>query len=446
MDLSKATLYELKKSFSKADILAAIASMDDASAKAILYDWKFWARPDQIMPDHESWFIYLLLTGRGWGKTRTASEWIISRARAGKGPIALVGETVDEVRSVMVLDGPSSIIVNSPPDFMPQYEPSKRKLTWPNGVYAKTYSGDDPGQLRGPQHATTWCDELAKWQYMEEAWDNLIMGLRVGNDPRAIVSTTPRPLKLIKDLYNDPRCHVVSGSTYDNADNLAGRFLEEVKKKYEGTSLGDQELYGKLVWDDEGALWKRTDIDPHRCSPPEAPYYNIVIGLDPNTVGNTNKKTRNDECGIVVACSEKIMGELHGYILKDASVKGGPYIWSQEVKKLMDRYPTSKIVAESNQGGDMITEVLTKYGIPRGKIQLKHHIRSKYDRAQPIAMLAQQGYIHHCGRFDKLEDEMCSFTGDSGEKSPNRLDAAVIALHALTITKKNVVSIGPLGI
>ena len=350
----------------------------------------------------------------------------------------------------MIEGGPSSIMKVSSPDFMPMYEPSKRRLTWPNGVIGIAYTGDEPGQLRGPQHGTIWADELAKWQYAQDAWDNALMGLRVGKDPRFLVSTTPRPIEIIKNLYNDPSVYVVEGSTYDNADNLAGNFLSEMKRKYEGTALGDQEIYGKIVWDDAGALWKRADIDPHRRPAPEAPYHNIIIGVDPNTVGNntSSKKARNDECGIMVACSEKssIDGELHAYLLKDASVSGGPFVWCKEVKKLLDRYPTARIVAESNQGGEMIIEALTKYGIPKFKIELKHHIKSKYDRAQPIAMLAQQGLIHHCGRFDKLEDELCSYTGMSNEKSPNRLDAFVLAVHALLVRKKNITQIGRLGI
>jgi phage terminase large subunit-like protein len=450
MDISSASLHELKKHFSKTEILAAIATMDELSAKALLHDWRFWARPSQIMPEDEPYFGYLLMSGRGFGKTWTGSNWVIERARAGKGPIALMGQTAAEVRDVMIEGGSSSILKVSPPDFTPVYEPSKRRLTWPNGVIAITYTGDEPDQLRGQSYGSGWADELAKWQYAQEAWDNFIMSLRFGKDPRFLVSTTPRPIDIIKNLYNDPRVFNVEGSTYENADNLAPQFLEEVKRKYEGTSLGDQEIHGKIVWDDPGALWKRNDIDPYRTPPPQPPYYNLIIGLDPNTVGNatsnTKKKLRNDECGIILACSEMIQGDLHGYILKDASVAGGPYVWCKEVKKLLDKYPMAKIIAESNQGGEMVTQALMKYGIPRHKVELKHHIRSKYDRAQPIAMLAQQGLIHHCGRFEKLEDEMCSYTGSSNDKSPNRLDAAVIALHGLLVLKKNRVELGKLGL
>lgn len=382
------------------------------------------------MPDDDvRYLVYLALAGRGWGKTRSGASWIIKRAYEGYGPISLIGQTSADVRDVMVENNPSSIMELSPDYFKPIYEPSKRRLTWPNGVTATTFAGDEPDQLRGPQSATIWADELAKWAKAQESWDNAIMGLRISDNPRALVTTTPRPIEIIKDLYNSSTTYVITGSTYENT-SLAKQSIEAMKAKYEGTTLGRQELHGEIIWEDERALWKRSLIDKYRSRLPEDPI-NYVIGVDPSTVG----KKGNDETGISLCCGQIVDGEIHGYILKDNTIAGAPKVWAKEVKDLLEEYPTANIIAESNQGGEMVRETLLQAGIPRVKIQLVHHLKSKYDRAQPVSLISEQGFVHWCGTFEKLEDEMCSWTGDPSEKSPNRLDAVVIALTKILISK-----------
>ena len=424
---------------------AWIESLSDIEAYLLYSDPFFTLREKQIIPDTDPlYFIHMALSGRGFGKTHMGSSWVIKRAYQGYGPIGLIGQTAADVRDVMVENNPSSIMNLSPKEFKPEYEPSKRRLTWPNGVTATTFAGDEADQTRGFNGATVWCDELAKWKYVDEAWSNILMGLRIGDNPRGLITTTPRPIKLIKQLYESETCQTITGSTLENT-NLNDKFKEEILSKYKDTRLGQQEIYGKILWEDELALWKRWFIDDYRRRPlAREEVQNRVIGVDPSTVGSK----RNDETGIVVAASalEKATQELHGYVEEDLTMQGSPAEWAKVVAQAHKKYPEATILAESNQGGEMVKEVLTKYGVPAFKIQLKHHIRSKYDRAKPVSLQAEQGKIHHCGMFPELEDEMCSYTGQPGEKSPNRLDAGVIALHELLIAPQTRWSSSNLGI
>lgn len=393
----------------------------------------FNLREGQIIPSEsgEGFWGTALFPGRSYGKSFALSSWVIRRACLGKGPIALVGETAASVRDVMIEVGDSSIMKLCPDRFMPEYVPSKRRLTFPNGVVCLTYAGVEPDSLRGPQHQSAACDELAKYDYAEDVMSNLSMGMRIGT-PYTAVATTPRPIPIIKRMIEDPSWHVIRGSTFENL-SIPDSFKEQMRKDYEGTALGRQELEGALLMEDENALWQRGFIEPYRVKCAPTSYHNIVIAVDPTTGGGSK---RNDETGIVVACSQLVEGELHAYILEDATMKGTPKEWATKVAELLERYPEANILAESNAGGTMITEVLTKYGIPLFKVQLKHHMRSKYDRAMPVSLFAQKGMIHHCGMFEKLEDELCSYSGSSKEKSPNRLDALVIACHALLVKKR----------
>ena len=426
----KLNLHQLIEKIGHKKVKEWLDSLSEHEAYLLDSDPYFSLREKQLMPDDDiRYFVYLILSGRGFGKTHCGASWVIKRACEGYGPISLVGQTAADVRDVMVEGNPSSIMELSPDYFKPHYEPSKRRLTWPNGVTATTFAGDEPDQLRGPQSATLWADELAKWAKAQESWDNAIMGLRISDNPRALITTTPRPIDIIKNLYKADTTYVVTGSTYENK-SLSGQFLKAIEDKYEGTTLGRQELHGEIIWEDERALWKRALIDKYRSRLPEDPI-NYVIGVDPSTVG----KKGNDETGISLCCGQVLNGEVHGYILQDRTIAGAPKVWAKEVKDLLEEYPTASIIAESNQGGEMVRETLLQAGIPRVKIQLVHHLKSKYDRAQPISLVSEQGFVHWCGTFEKLEDEMCSWTGDPKEKSPNRLDAVVIALTKILITK-----------
>lgn len=386
----------------------------------LCHDWPFFARPAQLPPPGD-WLIWLILAGRGWGKTRTGSEYVIARAGAGHGPIALIGETAADVRDVMIEEGPASILKVSPPWFRPQYEPSKRRLTWPNGVMATAFAGDAPDQLRGPQHATVWADEPAKWRYATEAWDNMEMGLRVGPDPRCIATTTPRPIALIRNLVKDPHVTVTTGSTYDNLANLSPVFAERIRRRYEGTRLGRQELHAELLTDNPGALWSFDLIDEHRTGGTQPAMKRIVIGVDPSGGGN--------EIGIVAA---GLGHDGHGYVLEDRTLEGSPAAWANAVVNLYDALKADRVVAEKNFGGDMVLSTLrtARASLP---VSLVTASRGKQQRAEPVAALYEQGRVHHVGSFPKLEDEMTTWDPDTVDWSPNRLDALVWALTELML-------------
>lgn len=390
-------------------------------AKLLDYCWRFWARPKQLPPAGD-WFVWLLLSGRGFGKTRAGSEWVIDRARNGPfHPIALVGQTKADVRDTMMELGDSSLLKISPSWFMPKYEPSKRRLTWPNGMIAIVYSGDEPDQLRGPQHGSAWVDELAKFKYPQETWDNLVMGLRVGEKPQAVVTTTPRPIPIIKALVADPDTASTVGSTYENLANLSPIFIQQVIRRYEGTRLGRQELHGAILDDVEGALWTRALLEETRVSKyPDL--VRIVVGVDPQ--GST---TSGAETGIVGA---GLGVDDQGYVLDDASLNGTPHEWGSQAVAAMRRLRADRIVAEVNYGGDMVESTIRTVD-ENAPIKLVRATRGKLIRAEPVQALYEQGRVHHVGMFASLEDELCSWV--QGEKSPNRLDAMVWALTELMV-------------
>jgi len=342
--------------------------------------------------------------------------------------IALVGETTADVRKVMV-EGESGILSISPPEFMPDYSPANRQLTWPNGSIALTYNGTQPDQLRGPQHHFAWCDELAKWQYIQSSWDQLQFGLRLGRHPQQVVTTTPRPLELIKKLINDPDTVVTRGRTYDNAANLAGPFLKQIQERYGGTRLGRQELEGELLEDIPGALWQRSNIDRNRR--PEAPteLQRIVVAVDPAT----SSEEGSDETGIVcVGIARDPDGYNRGYVLADRSLRGSPDEWARTAVALYREFEADRIIAEKNQGGEMVESVIraADRNVP---VSLVHASRGKLVRAEPISALYEQNRVHHVGRFDELEDQMCTFSSDYDrtDKSPDRMDALVWGLSFL---------------
>lgn len=395
--------------------------MNDDDVQAMLYDWTFWARDKQIPPNW-AWQIWLILTGRGWGKTRTGAEWVRDQIEnKGRRRIALVGRTTSDVRDVMV-EGESGILAICPPWNRPQYQPTKRRIVWPNGAIATTYSGDRPDQLRGPQHDGAWADELAAWRY-PDSWDQLLFGLRLGIDPQVVVTTTPRPTKLIKRLIKDKRVAVTKGHTLENKANLAPSALRAMLDRYGGTRLGRQELAAEILDDNPDALWKREDIEKARVrSHPDLD--RVIVAVDPAA---TSKESSN-ETGIVVAGIATLGDTVHGYVLDDATLKGRPDVWANAAITAYNVHHGSRIVGEVNNGGEMVEHTLRTVdaSIPYKAI---HASRGKRTRAEPIAALYEQGRIHHVGMFAELEDQLCQWV--PGNDSPDRLDALVWALSEL---------------
>lgn len=384
------------------------------------YQWSFWARDNQLPPDGD-WRVWLLLAGRGFGKSRTGAEWIRSQVETGRyHRLALVARTAADVRDVMI-EGESGILRISPPWFRPKYEPSKRRLTWPNGAVATTYSADEPDNLRGPEHDGAWCDELAAWSY-PDAWDMLMFGLRLGADPRVVVTTTPRPTKLIRELVAAPTTHVTRGRTYDNASNLAPAFMEQIIAKFAGTRLGRQELDAEILDDTPGALWKRDQIEALRVVK-HPDLSRIVVAVDPAVTSNEG----SDETGIIGA---GLGTDQHGYVLEDASLRGSPLAWATAAVTLYYKLQADRIVAEANQGGEMVEHTIHTVD-PNVPVRLVHASRGKYIRAEPVAALYEQARAHHVGTFPAMEDQLCTWT--QGDESPDRLDALVHGLTDLMI-------------
>lgn len=408
------------------------AALSPAEARALLYDWPFWARPAQL-PPQGNWRVWLLLAGRGFGKTRTGAELIRARVAAWSARrLALVAPTAADARNVMV-EGESGILAISPPWDRPRYEPSKRRLTWPNGAIATLYSADEPERLRGPQHDATWCDELGSWRY-PEAWDMLMFGLRLGTDPRVVVTTTPRPTKLIRALIADPTAVVTRGSTYENRANLPPAFLDQIIRKYEGTRLGRQEIEAELLDDVPGALWTRGIIEAVRAH--NAPsLIRVVVAIDPAATSTADA----DETGIIVAGTDE---RAHAWVLADASGRYPPTEWARTAIAAYRAHHADRVVAEVNHGGEMVEATLRVIdpNVPFAAVRAS---RGKVTRAEPVAALYEQGRVHHLGTFPQLEDQMCGFVpaghGDvdlrSAGYSPDRVDALVWALTDLLLER-----------
>lgn len=392
--------------------------------------WRAKARPSQLPPDGD-WNGWLVMAGRGFGKTRTGAEWVKELAEAGQtSRIALVAPTAADARDTMV-EGESGILATASPWCRPEYEPSKRKLTWPNGTLAFTFSSEEADRLRGPQFAAAWADELAAWNEPQASWDMLQFGLRLGTHPRWLVTTTPKPIRLFKELMaREGRDVVVTrGSTYENAANLAGPFLEAIRARYEGTRLGRQELNAELLEDTPGALWSMSAIERGRVAAP--PHLNrIVVAIDP-AVKSTEG---SDETGIVVA---GIAADQHVYVLDDISGRYTPDEWARKAVGAYHRWSADRIVGEVNNGGEMIGNTLrsVERNIPFSAV---HATRGKAVRAEPVSALYEQGKVHHVGTgLAQLEDQLCAFTSDFDRSragySPDRLDALVWAITSLAV-------------
>lgn len=388
----------------------------------LLDEWSVWARDDQIAPPGE-WTTWLVLGGRGAGKTRAGAEWIRGLAERGEaGRIALVGETFGDVREVMI-DGASGLCALGGTN-RPRFEASRKRLLWPNGAVAQAFSASEPESLRGPQFDAAWADELGKWRHAETAWDMLQFGLRLGTRPRQVVTTTPRPVPILKRLLADETTAVTRASTYANRANLADAFFRSVISRYEGTRLGRQELDAELIEDNPDALWSRETIDNARVrAAPEL--VRIVVAVDPPATSGPQA----DECGIVVAA---IADDGRAYVLDDRSMGGlTPLTWASRAAKAFRDHEADRIVAESNQGGEMVSTIMRQV-MPTAPLRLVRATRGKRLRAEPVAALYERGFVSHVGALARLEDQMCDFVPGMG-KSPDRVDALVWALTDLML-------------
>ncbi len=386
--------------------------------------WRLYARPAQLPPDDADWITWLILAGRGFGKTRSGAEWVREEVEQGRrGRLALVARTAADVRDTIV-EGESGILAVSLPKFRPKWEPSKRRLTWPNGAIATTYTADEPDLLRGPQHDGAWADELAAWRY-PEAWDQLQFGLRLGPKPRVVVTTTPRPTKIIRSLIKHPGTRVTRGSTYDNAANLPPSFLDTILRRFKDTRLGRQELFAEILDDAPGALWKRDQIDATRVDKIPPDLVRVAIAIDPAVTVTDD----SDETGIIVG---GVDAAGDGYVFDDLSGKYKPHEWAAKAVGAFRTQRANLIVGEVNNGGDMIEHTIRTVD-QRVPFKAVHASRGKRTRAEPISALYEQGRVHHVGTLPELEDQLCGWDPATVDKSPDRLDALVWLLHELMV-------------
>jgi len=388
------------------------------------------ARPSQ-KPPRGSWRNWLLLGGRGAGKTRAGAEWTrFAVTHAGIGRIALVGPTLGDVREVMI-EGPSGLkSIETIADWYPHYNVSRRRLSWPNGAIAQIFSAEDPDSLRGPQFEAAWCDEIAAWSYGQMVWDTLQMGLRLGRDPRCVATTTPRPVPLIRQLINQEQTIVTRSTTADNRSFLSPGFVDQMQAIYGKSHLARQELYGELIEQAEGALWLRSTLEACRRHRKPSKFEDIIVAIDPPATSGPQA----DRCGIIAAGTVDMAGfERRCFILADASVQGlRPMDWARQAADLARQVGASAIVAESNQGGEMVRSVLVSAGC-RLPVRLVRARLGKRARAAPVAALYARGDVCHLGMFEALEDEMCRFGAEGFAQSPDRLDALVWAVTVLML-------------
>jgi len=408
---------------------AMLGTVRDTTIEEMRTCWWWWERPGQRVPEGD-WQCWLVMAGRGFGKTRIGAEWVRAAAEADGGlRSALVGATIGDARRVMV-EGESGLLAIAPERFRPLWEPSLGRLTWPTGAQAHLYAAGEPEALRGPEHHIAWCDEIAKWANGEETWDNLALTLRLGDRPRVVATTTPRPVALVRRLVAQPGVTITRGSTFDNRAHLAGAFVTAITTQYGGTRLGRQELDGELIGDAEDALWSRALIEGCRVrAAPELA--RVVVGVDPPASAG------GDACGIVAVALGR---DGLGYVIEDASVVGAsPERWARAVAACAARHGADRVVAEKNQGGDMVASVLwaADAGLP---LRLVHASRGKSARAEPVALLYERGKVKHAGAFPALEDELCGLMAGGGYEgpggSPDRADALVWALSELMLTKR----------
>lgn len=401
-----------------------VGGLSDEEAASLAFDWSFWGRPCQFAPDGE-WDHWFFLGGRGTGKTRAGAEWVrwnVNNRTAHR--IALVAPTSGDARDVIV-EGESGIMSVFPFHERPEYEPSKRRITFHTGAIATLFSADEPDRLRGPQHDLAWGEEAAAWKRGEEALDNLLLGLRLGPHPRLLITTTPKPLPWLRALAEQHNTVMTKGSTYDNIAHLAPSFITAVLDRYEGTSLGRQELQGEWLESVEGAFWTMDLIETHRWPAGFTPRkdWRVVVGVDPPSEVTA-------EAGIIVATGPRIPTRgAEAAVLADVSVRGRPEQWGKRAVDAFREFSAERIVVESNQGGDMVRAVIHSID-PDVPVQKVRASKSKGDRAEPVAAKYELGRVHHVGYFPQLESQMVSWT--RGDKiSPDRMDALVHAISDL---------------
>ncbi|HXT08896.1 MAG TPA: terminase family protein [Roseiarcus sp.] len=408
-----------------------LARLTAQEAAELYYDWSLWARPDQIAPEGD-WIYWLILAGRGAGKTRAGAETVRAWARAY--PIVnLIGATRQDAREIMVM-GESGLLAICPPQERPRFARGADRLEWPNGAISQIFSAEEPDRLRGKQHMKLWLDELAAWRD-PDAFDQAMLGLRLGDKPQAVVTTTPRPTRLIKQLLDSADAVVSRGSTFDNARFLADGFLTRIAARFDGRAIGRQELYGEIIEEAPGALWTRALIERQRLpkDTPRADYVEIVIGVDPPA----RSGAKADECGII-AVGRTAAGVIH--VLADLSSQGEtPGEWSARVVSGFRRYEANRIVAEINNGGEMVAQVMRQHD-PNLPVRSVTATRGKFLRAEPIAAAYERGAVFHLGGFEKLEDQLCTLTSDFDSRtagfSPDRADALVWAVADLIAPRR----------
>lgn len=432
MQKSKAALLAL----SAPERLAFVEGLSPNAQAAMPFLFELWAHDGHQLAPDDDWQTWVIMGGRGAGKTRAGAEWVRAQVE-GAGPydegrcrrVALIGETADEVRAVMV-EGESGLLAISPPDRRPLFKISQNKLVWPNGAEARLCSAANPEALRGPQFDCAWSDELAKWRRCREAWEMLQFCLRLGDKPRQIVTTTPRDNRVLLDIMEAKGTVITRAPTWANRAYLADDFVERLQATYGGTALGRQELDGELVREREGALWTRKMIERARLK--EVPELDrIVVAVDPPVTGGA----QSDECGLMVAGVRTDRdGRERVYVLADGSVRGlGPQQWAERALDLYHEHGADRLVAETNQGGDLVEELIRQIE-PTVSYRDVRATRGKRLRAEPVAALYEQGRVHHVGTFRELEDQMCRFVqGRDGGRSPDRLDALVWAVTDLVL-------------
>lgn len=396
--------------------------LSDAELHLLAYDWQSWARPNQLAPEW-GWTTWLILAGRGFGKSRVGAEKVREWVKQGRRHVNFIAATKYDLRHVMV-EGESGILSVCPKDERPVYRSSTSELQWPTGAKSLLFSAEEPDRLRGPQADGIWADEIASWQYDQEAWDMAMFGLRLGTNPQIVATTTPRPTKMIRALMADPTTAVTRGTTYENRSNLAPTFYTQVIKKYEGTRLGRQELNAEVLDDNPGALFKLSDIDGARVTK-LPPLTRIVVAMDPATTSAED----SDEWGIVAAGQDG-RDPAHFYIVADES---GIYTPDEAAKvgvRLYHRLNADRLIGEANNGGDMI-EALIRHQDANVAYKKVTASRGKVIRAEPVSALYEQHRVHHHGVFSTLEDQLTQWNPQTDEDSPDRLDADVWALTEL---------------
>lgn len=414
---------ELRQRLPANELRESLAGLRPDELLALAYDWSKFARPSQMLPVIRPWSTWLVKAGRGFGKTRTGAESVRQWITEGFKQVNIVVRTKGDIEKILIR-GRAGILAVCPPSWRPIWVGNKNLFKWPNGATSFVFTAEEPDALRGPEHEKLWCDEVASWRYDRDAWDMAQFGLRLGSNPQAIITTTPRPTKLMREIEADPNTFVTRGTTYENRGNLAQRFFSAIITKYEGSRLGRQELMGETLDDNPGALFRLSDIEGSRVSK-LPPLSRIVVAMDPATTSNED----SDEWGIIAAGQDGRY-PAHYFILADESGIYTPDEAGKVAVRLYHRLGADRIVGEANNGGDMI-ETILRYQDANISYRKITASRGKAIRAEPISALYEQHRVHHHGNFATLEDQMTNWNPQTDEESPDRLDANVWAITEL---------------